>query len=189
VLTLLRDETLHKLDRDILILLLERDYRPSEIRRRLAPEYHYDDRIFDVVIARRLKHLKTQGLVKRTVINRQHVSYSITDKGRYRLLSDHNRIISERLPEDDIHIQALRFLMYVKILVVDIMTPYEAPPETYVENLRERINKDDLIEQLKALLNDPRKGYSEFSKYIERYEKKRHQIAIAKLNSEDLQIE
>lgn len=177
-----------KLEIDILVILLEKKSRPCEIRKLLSlkhPQYHDHDRIFDVIISRKLKKLKEDGLVDKTEIKRQNVSYTITPKGKFKLISDYNKKMSLMLPEGNIHIEVLRFLMHLKILIVDILTPDGAPLSEYVKNLRNVIDDSDLPAQFTELLNDPGKGYLEFSKYLDRYEKKRMQIAIARLKQQN----
>jgi len=82
---------------DILTLLAEREFRPSEIRERLLPKYEkkYDsNRSFDVVICRELSKLR--DLVNREDKGHQLVYYSLSKRGVKELerIRSHNLIDS-----------------------------------------------------------------------------------------------
>jgi DNA-binding PadR family transcriptional regulator len=55
--------------------------RPSEIRDQLSPKYHYDQRIFDVIIVRRLKKMVDEKLVDKIRLKSNDTRYRLTEKG------------------------------------------------------------------------------------------------------------
>ncbi|MGA3192252.1 MAG: hypothetical protein ABSD73_07030 [Candidatus Bathyarchaeia archaeon] len=126
---------------------------------------------FDVVISHTLRRLVDVKLVKRRDEGHKNVSYVITKKGYKQLSLLHvNQTLSEMTP---VEVQVIEFLMHELTTIVDITTPYGASIENYLKNLRAKLNDDTVIEQAKALLDDPRKLYAEYSKNLQRYERKR----------------
>jgi hypothetical protein len=152
---------LSKVQNDLLIILSQRkSIRPSEIQKMMEPIYKMKYKLagissnsLAVIIARNLRFLLEQNLVKKEIIGHKNVKYKITDAGIHRLqLSEMARnIVETNSPE----IQSLEFLIHTLIQIIYSQSPNEPSVEYYIDQLRQQLNDDLLMEKVKELLEHP----------------------------------
>lgn len=167
-------KTSHDLESDILGLLVEKDRRPSEIRKELFSKYEdvYDsERIFDVAISRELKNLVISRCVRRRSLGHANVSYSLLEKGFNKLSQVSLSGLIRYMPPAEV--QVLQFLVHFFVSYVHIMAPPNSTLEDYVRLFRERINREDVENMARATMNDPKKTYAKFYTHLREYSAKK----------------
>ena len=123
-----------------------------------------------VRVTKKLQTMTKQKLLTREQPRHRKVSYSITEDGRQRL----SRVLLEKWLSvmAPIEVQVLLTLTHLLISIVHIATPYEATLEDYINSLRDRLNREDILELAKDLMNDPQKQYAQFYEHIKKFENK-----------------
>ena len=122
---------------------------------------------FKVLVSKRLQRLKNEGDVDKKVMGHKNVSYFLTKQGQE---TTHRLYLEELIfSMPPVEVQALQFMMYVFITCIQIIAPRGASLEDYIRLLRDRLNRDDIIELARAVMKDPKKSYAELSEYLSKY--------------------
>lgn len=137
----------------------QRFYIPAASHQNVLPA-------FKVLVYKRLRKLTEEDLIQRLEESHKNVSYRLTRKGRSTL----KRFYLEELKSgmSVIAVQALETLSMFYIRHVCIMNSEKSEPEDYAIMFKDMVNRDNFIDQFKALLRNP-EPLKEFSEYLQRY--------------------
>lgn len=169
------------LEQDLSIQILrllhdeQRQIRNSEITRELWQrqsrrpwkEHSTERETFKVKVTRALQRLEKENSVRKHPISHKNVAYSITEQGQQILNKSALKTFISMMPP--VEVQVLVYLTQILISKVFIMAPYRTSLEEYIERLKEEFGREDIVEVAKALVNDPKKGYSQFYQHVTRY--------------------
>lgn len=163
--------------KDLSIQILElledrKEMRNSEIVKALWKKQSRDPSgLFKVKVTRTLTKLAKDKLVEKITRSHKNVAYVIIEQGRNWIGTFYlNEMIASMPP---VEFKVFQTLMYFLISHVYIMAPPKVTVEDYRKMLVEQLNKADFIDKAKALMNDRRKVYEQFSEHLKRYRAKR----------------
>ena len=126
---------------------------------------------FNVKVTKRLTALVKQKLLERHTVSHKNVCYTIEESGHQQLQRSFLTNLVSELPP--IEIQVLLTLTHLLITEAFIIAPYKANLEDYLKILQDLINRKEILELARGLMNDPEKRYAQLYEHIRSFEKER----------------